>query len=143
MEYRKFNDKIFVRLDKGDEIMTSLAEVCACEGVTAAQVTGIGGCSRAVTGVFDAATREYNREEINELLELVSLCGNVTVYEGKPYLHLHASFAYHDDGMAKTLSGHLLEAQIGLTGEIIITPVDGCISRRYDDSLGIRVWDFS
>lgn len=144
MEYREYSSRYFIRLDKGDEILSSLAAVCGKEGVTAASVQGIGGCGKAVVGVFDLATRTYRRREVCALSELVSLDGNATVYEGAPYLHLHASFAYHDaDGEPRLLSGHLLEAVIELTGEIILAPADGVITRRYDEELGIRVWDFS
>lgn len=144
MEYREYNDKIYVRLDKGDEVLSSLVKVCEQKQITTAQIQGIGGCQKAVVGVFDPDRRDYNREEVNALLEMISLDGNITVYEGNPYIHAHASFAYRGDGgKAAVLCGHLLEAVIGLTGEIVITPAEGRITRRYDESLGIRVWDFS
>ena len=44
MDYRKFNEKYYIRLDKDDEIIASLTEVCARENITAAQINGIGGC---------------------------------------------------------------------------------------------------
>ena len=143
MEYRKFNDRYYIRLDRGDEILSELAELCTREGVRAASVQGIGGCERAVVGVFDLGSRTYRRQEVCTMLELISLDGNATEYEGKPYLHLHASFAYHDENdRPQVLTGHLLEAVIGLTGEIILTPADGVVTRRYDEELGIRVWSF-
>ena len=144
MEYREYSDKIYVRLDKGDEVLSSLVKICEQKQITAAQIQGIGGCEKAVVGVFDLEKKDYNREEVNALLEMLSLDGNVTLYEGKPFIHAHASFAYKaDNGSTAVLCGHLLEAVIGLTGEIVITPADGRITRRYDEALGIRVWDFS
>ena len=144
MDYRKFNEKYYIRLDKGDEIIASLTAVCARENITAAQINGIGGCEKAVVGVFDLDKKEYNREEVAAMLELISLDGNVTVYEDKPYIHAHATFAYRGaDGRPAILSGHLLEAVIGLTGEIILTPADGVITRKYIKELGIRIWDFA
>ena len=144
MEYREYSEKIYVRLDKGDEVLASLVKICEQKQITAAQIQGIGGCEKAVVGVFDLEKKDYNREEVNALLEMLSLDGNVTLYEGKPFIHAHASFAYKaDDGSTDVLCGHLLEAVVGLTGEIVITPADGRITRRYDEALGIRVWDFS
>ncbi len=142
MDYRKFDDKIYVRLDKDDEITASLIAVCAKEQITVAQVQGIGGCETATVGVFDMAKRAYNETTVNGMLELISLDGNVTEYEDKPYLHAHAVFAYEENGEKRTLSGHLLSAVIGLTGEIVLTPASGNISRKYIDELGIRIWDF-
>lgn len=142
MDYRIFNDSYYIRLDKGDEILSALTRLCTQEGVTAASVKGIGGCGRAAVGVFDPDSRTYRRTEVTAMLELISLDGNATLSEGRPFLHLHASFAYHEDGEAKFLAGHLLEAEILLTGEIVLTPADGVITRRFDGDLGIRVWDF-
>lgn len=144
MEYRKFGERYYIRMDKGDEILSSLSEICACEGIKTAKINGIGGCQKAVVGVFDLEKKDYDREEVNAMLELISLDGNVTYYESKPYIHAHATFAYQtQDGRSAVLSGHLLEAVIGLTGEIILTPANGVITRRFDDTLGIRIWEFS
>ena len=142
MEYRRFDDKIYVRLDKNDEVIASLLSVCERQNLTIAQIQGIGGCESVTVGVFDAEKRTYNETTVEGLLEMTSLDGNLTYYEGKPYLHLHATFAYREDGEIKMISGHLLRAVIGLTGEIVVTPADGRIGRRYDEELGIRVWDF-
>ena len=143
MEYRKFDDKIYVRLDKNDEVIASLQSVCERQGLTVAQIQGIGGCESVTVGVFDAEKKTYNETTVEGLLEMTSLDGNLTYYEGKPYLHLHAAFAYREDGKIKMISGHLLKAVIGLTGEIVITPAEGRIGRRFDEELGIRVWDFT
>lgn len=143
MEYKKYSEKFYIRLDRGDEIIAALTKLCKEKHITAASVQGIGGCGCAVVGVFDTQSKTYRKQEVNATLELISLDGNVTEYEGEPYLHLHACFAYHDErDLPQLLAGHLLEAHISLTGEIILTPADGCITRRYDDALGIRVWDF-
>ena len=143
MEYRVYSKKYYIRLDKGDEIVSALTELCAREGIRTAQVQGIGGCEKAVVGIFDLQKKDYDRIEVNAMLEMISLDGNITLLDDKPFLHAHAVFAYHDaDGKASVLSGHLLEAVIGLTGEIVLTPADGQIRRRYDETLGIRVWEF-
>ena len=142
MEYRRFGGDYYIRLAKGDEVIASLGALCEREGITAGSVSGIGGCGFAAVGVFDPAAKEYVRREERTLLELVSLNGNITVFENKPYIHAHALFAYQRKGEIGTLAGHLLEAVIELTGELVLTPAEGCIGRRYDEGLGIRTWDF-
>ena len=143
MDYRRFDDKLYVRLDKDDEIIGALTDVCAKENLTAAQIQGIGGCDSVTVGVFDCEKKVYNEKTVEGLLEMTSLDGNLTYYEGKPYLHLHATFAYREDGEIRLISGHLLKANIGLTGEIVITLANGKIGRKFIEELGIRVWDFS
>lgn len=143
MEYRKFDDKLYVRLDKDDEVIAALADVCAKENLTAAQIQGIGGCESVTVGVFDGEKKVYNETTVEGLLEMTSLDGNLTIYEDKPYLHLHAAFAYRENNQIQLLAGHLLKAVIGLTGEIVITLANGKLGRKYIEELGIRVWDFS
>ena len=142
MEYRIFDNKVYVRLDRGDEVVASLLSVCERENIRLAQVQGIGGCCEATVGVFDEEKRVYQEQRVTSLLEMLSLDGNVTEYEDKPYLHVHATFAYRGDGGIRQLTGHLLSAVIGLTGEIVMTPANGRITRRFDEELGIRVWSF-
>lgn len=143
MDYRIFDGKYYVRLDKDDEVIASLLTLCEKEDIRTAHFQGIGGCSSAVTGVFETESKTYRQHKVTGMLEMISLDGNVTEYENKPYIHAHAAFAYHDaEGAAQALSGHLLEAVIGLTGEIVLTPAGGHIGRRYVEEMGIRIWDF-
>ena len=143
MEYRRFGNDYYIRLDRDDEIHSSLLSVCEKENISVASVKGIGGCKEATVGIFDTDKKLYNEEKITAMLEMISIDGNITKNEGKPFLHAHATFAYSKDGEAKLLSGHLISAVIGLTGEIVLSPADGQIGRRFIEELGIRVWDFS
>lgn len=142
MDYRKFGNDYYIRLDKDDEVISSLLDVCKKEDISVARINGIGGCEVATVGIFDPVKKVYNEEKVAAMLEMISLDGNITTYEGKPYLHAHATFAYRKDDEAKVLSGHLISAVIGLTGEIILSPANGKISRKYIEELGIRIWDF-
>lgn len=142
MDYRNFDGQYYIRLDRGDEIVGSLRKLCEEEDIKAASIVGIGGCGRAKIGVFDENKKMYDEMEVRGTLELTNLTGNITEYQGKPYLHAHAQFAYNE-GEFKFAAGHLLEAQISLTGEIVLTPANGKIGRKYDEELGIRTWDFA
>lgn len=42
MNYRKFNNTIVLRLDKGDEVITSLKKISELENITLADVSGLG-----------------------------------------------------------------------------------------------------
>ena len=43
MEYRRFGDTYYVRLDRGDEIISSIMGICEKEHVESAIYSGIGG----------------------------------------------------------------------------------------------------
>ena len=139
MDYRRFDDKLYVRLDKDDEIIGALTDVCAKENLTVAQIQGIGGCDSVTVGVFDCEKKMYNEKTVEGLLEMTSLDGNLTYYEGKPYLHLHMSCG---DGEGRVFGGHLNRAVISATAEIVIRRIPGEVGRRHDETIGLNLFDF-
>jgi predicted DNA-binding protein with PD1-like motif len=44
MEYRKIGDNYYIRMDRGDEIISTLLAVCEKESIPSAVFSGIGGC---------------------------------------------------------------------------------------------------
>ena len=98
MEYRKIGDNYYIRMDRGDEIISNLLEICEKESIPSAVFSGIGGCQSAELQVFiperlrvgersswtsQAAepsagmTGSFETEQLEGMLELVSLNGNV------------------------------------------------------------------
>ncbi len=49
MEYRKIDDNYYIRMDRGDEIISNLLEICEKESIPSAVFSGIGGCQSAVS----------------------------------------------------------------------------------------------
>ncbi len=47
MEYRKYGDTVYVRMDRGDETVGEILDICETERITYAVFSGIGGCSEA------------------------------------------------------------------------------------------------
>ena len=63
MDYRKYGDAVYIRMDKGDEIIDCIKKVCGKERILSATFSGIGGCSEAQiqtflpdTGAFETRT---------------------------------------------------------------------------------------
>ena len=70
---------------------------------------------------------------------------NVTTDKNnEPFLHSHASFSYLDkNGNIVLTGGHLKEARISYTGEIILNAAEEKIGRMMDPNAGIEVWKLS
>ena len=101
MDYRKFSDTYYVRMDRGDEIVSGLLDICRKENIASCIFSGIGGLSRAEIQTFIPEKGEFETEEISGMLELVSLTGNViTDDEMNYYQHTHAMVA------CKNADGH-------------------------------------
>lgn len=136
MVYRITKDAVLIRLEKGDEILSSLQSLCEKENITLGEVSGIGACNEAVAGILFASQKRYVHNRWRETLELTSLIGTVTTKDGAPYLHLHATFAKLD---GQVVGGHLDRAVISGTGEIVIRRMEGQVERQFDEAAGLNL----
>ena len=63
MEYRKFGDSYVVRMDRGEEILTRLTELCDRENIRLAQVQALGAVDHVIVSVYDVPTRSFFKKE--------------------------------------------------------------------------------
>ena len=139
MDYRKFGNTYMLRIDVGEEIVDSLKEMCAREGIRLAQVSAIGAADRAAVGVYDLAEKQYHREDLEGFMEIANLSGSVTAMNGEPYIHLHATLA---DQRNLLHGGHVISLRVGATCEMFVQVLDGAVTREKDEGLGINLWKF-
>jgi hypothetical protein len=144
MEYRKFGETWYVRMDKGDEIIGGILELCRTEGIASAVFSGIGGCSAAEIQTFLPEAGAFETQGLTGMLELVSMNGNVvTDEEGTLYHHTHAVFSYQADGQHRMAAGHMKSVTVLYTAEIELRPVvGGVIGRQRDAETGTGFWAF-
>ena len=144
MEYRKIGETYYIRMDRGDEIVGNILEVCRKEAVSFATFYGIGGCENAALQVFIPETGNFETENIDGMLELVALNGNVVSGEdGQLYPHVHAMFSFKKDGRHGMAGGHLKATIVRYTAEIELRPtIGGHISRKFDPETGTGFWYF-
>ena len=139
MLYKRFNDTYMLRIDKGEEVIRSLMELCEKENICLAQVDAIGAADSAAIGVYDLETSSYHREDLPFFMEIASLSGSVTEMNGKPYIHLHTALA---DQQNKTHAGHVIEITIGATCEMFVRLLPGEVIRKRDEEVGLNLWSF-
>lgn len=139
MEYRKMGQTIVLRLDRGEEIVEQLKKVGLAEGIKLASVNGLGAVGDFTVGVFDPAKKQYFSNQFQGLFEIVSLHGTISTFHGEYYSHLHMSAG---DREGRVFGGHLNRAVVSATCEIVINLIDGTVDRRYDESIGLNVFDF-
>jgi len=144
MDYKKIGDTYYIRMDRGDEIISNILTVCKEESIPSAVFTGIGGCQHAELQVFIPENGSFETEQIGGMLELVSLNGNVVCdNDGQLFHHTHALFSYKKEGRHGMAAGHLKATTVLYTAEIELRPtVGGAIRRKYDSETGTGFWDF-
>ena len=140
MDYRKFDDTYVVRIDRGEEILSSLAALCEKENIFLAKVDALGAVDHAVVGVYDVGTQIYYKNEYNEPMEITNLCGTVTQQDGKPYLHLHVTLCGRD-GVAH--GGHANELRVSATCEMVLRLLPGQVGREKDGMTGLNLFHFA
>ena len=144
MDYRKDNQTYYVRLDKGDEIISSLLQICRKEDIASAIFSGIGGCKHAEIQTFIPESGTFETQELSGMLELISLNGNIVRDEdGSLFHHTHAMFSFKKDGVHCTAGGHIKSVTVLYTAEIELRPViGGVIGRKKDPETNTGFWNF-
>ena len=144
MEYRKFDGTIYARLDRGDEMIGVITDICRREKLESAVFSGIGACSSVEIQTFDPDRREFETMTVSGMLELVSLSGNVITDEDMNYYsHVHAILSYKEDGEHRMIAGHMKSMTTLYTGEIEIRPVTGgAIKKQFNEETGTAMWKF-
>jgi hypothetical protein len=124
-------------LEKGDEAVSTIESFAQTYGLAAAQLTGVGAFSDAILGFFDWETKTYRKIPLKEQVEVVSLLGDVAQGpDAKSSLHPHVVIS-RSDGSA--MGGHLLEAHVRPTLEVILTESPKHLRKRKDPESGLAL----
>ncbi len=125
-------------LDTGDEAVASLSSFAHEQRLRASHFTAIGAFSGAVVAYFDWETKQYRGIPIGEQVEVLSLVGDVTCGDGKHTVHAHVVLGRAD---ASARGGHLIEARVRPTLEIVLTETPAHLRRRHDPESGLALID--
>ena len=139
MQYRRFNNKILARIDKGEEILSQLKTICIKENIKLASISAIGATDDFTVGVFQPSKMQYVPCNFKGDYEIISLLGTVTEKDGEPYIHLHMSASGTCDSV---VGGHLSGATVSVTCEMVIDIIEGSADRQLDESIGINLIKF-
>ena len=144
MDYRRFGNAIYIRVDRGEELIGAILEVCRLESVASATYSGIGGCRSAELQVFNPGKGAFDTCSMEGMLELVGFTGNViSDASGRLCHHTHAIFAFERDGEHRVQGGHLKSSVVHYTAEIELRPVlGGAIRPKPNPETGTAFWDF-
>lgn len=139
MEYKRFENDIIVRIDKGEEIINKMLEVCQRENIKLANVSAIGATNEFEVGLFHTDVKKYESKVYKGDFEIVSFEGSITIKDGKLYNHIHMSAA---DSENKVYGGHLNYAKVSATCEMIIHIINGTIEREFNEEIGLNLFKF-
>jgi uncharacterized protein len=122
----------------GDNPVAGLTAFAAEHKLKAASFTAIGAFSEAVLGYFEWEKKAYERIPVQEQVEVLALVGDITQQDGKPHLHAHVVLGRRD---GSACGGHLLDARVRPTLEVIVTEAPAYLRRRRDPASGLALID--
>ncbi|HEV8231649.1 MAG TPA: PPC domain-containing DNA-binding protein [Thermoanaerobaculia bacterium] len=137
MKSRREGSRIFIRLETGEEVHSSLAEVAAREAVPGGWFSGIGAASDVELGYYDLERKDYDRMRIEGDVEIASASGSLGLVDGKPFVHLHAIVS---DRQCVPRAGHLFHAVTAATLEFVLFVADHPIERTRDEATALNLW---
>ena len=112
-----------------------MKEICRQKKVqTAVVVSAIGQIKNFRLGYFNGS--RYLYRDCSEVYELISLSGIISKsQQGDTYeVHLHAAVGSSDH---QVLGGHLTQAVVQATNEIVLLKSDLTVQRKFDQSTGL------
>jgi len=140
MKFRQIEQspKTFILVfETGDELAEGLSKFAGEQKLSAASFKAVGALSSVRLGWFSWESKKYEPSvTLDEQLELLSLIGDVALQDGKPVVHAHAVVG-KKDGTAH--GGHLLEAHIRPTCEIVLTESPGHLQKLVDPESGLAL----
>jgi predicted DNA-binding protein with PD1-like motif len=134
MKYFVLGPTYVVRLDAGERIVGTLRSLCERDAIGGGYFHGLGAVGEAEIGHFDPATNAYAWLTVPGPSEIVSLYGNITTVDGRPFIHAH--IALGDDTFA-VRGGHLKEAEVSVTCEVTLVRFRDDIARTKDAATGL------
>lgn len=124
-------------LETGDEVMSCISNFANQHRISAAQITAIGALSDVILTYFDIEKKKYIPNPFDEQVEVASLVGDVALDpEGKPAVHIHLVIGKRD---GTALAGHLGEAHVRPTLEVIINESPAHLQKVHDPDTGLAL----
>jgi predicted DNA-binding protein with PD1-like motif len=128
-----------VVLESGEEVMAQLKSFADREELKAAQLTAIGAFSDTVLGYFDWEQKQYRRNPVNEQVEVAAFIGDIALTkDNERSLHVHLVLGRRD---GSALAGHLIEAHVRPTLEVVLIEHPAHLRKRHDPESGLALID--
>jgi predicted DNA-binding protein with PD1-like motif len=133
MKYFVLGATYVVRLDAGEKIVETLTALCERDAIGGGYFSGLGSAGPAEIGWYDAAAKGYVWSIVPGPSEIVSLSGNITKVDGRPFVHAHIALSGRDLAVR---GGHLKEAAVAVTCEVTLVRFRDDIARKKDEASG-------
>jgi predicted DNA-binding protein with PD1-like motif len=129
-------EKIHVfRVKPDQELLEAISAYCREHGITSGVVVGIiGSLKRARLNYLMDLPGKYDSVEYAGPLEIVCAQGSVALEGDQPIVHIHMQVSSQE----ACRGGHLAEATVFSTAEVVIGELDHQLHRQFDSYTGLK-----
>lgn len=118
----------------GEEVTDGLLHFARAHRLSAARLSALGAFQEATLGFFDVDEKAYEEIAVEEQTEVLSLTGNIALYDEEPRLHAHVVLGRRDGA---ALGGHLIRGFVRPTLEVMLVETPAALQRVVDDATGL------
>ena len=130
----------FLRLGRGEDVLSSITDFCKRKGILSASFRAIGAVEQSKIGYYDLSKKSYGQKEYPDAMEVASMTGNVAQVDGAPFVHCHAVLSGIAAGAEnQPIGGHVFEAKVAVTLEVHLIAFNENISRERDEDIGLKL----
>jgi predicted DNA-binding protein with PD1-like motif len=134
----KYRRTFIGSIPQDTDLSESLNKIVIEEDIRVGQVKAIGAVTEAVVGYFNQTTNAYESTKLSGGHEIVSLIGNLSIKEKKPFVHAHITLSDKD---GKVFGGHLMPGTKVFACEVIIDEYTGeDLVREKEQTTGLFLW---
>lgn len=134
----RFKRTFVGQIPHGADLYESLTKIVQTEDITQGRITAIGATTHAVVAYFDQKVKKYINMEFPSGMEILSCSGNVSLRDGKPFVHIHVLLG---DRKGKVFGGHVMPGTKVFACELFIDEFEGeALHRAYDEETGLYLW---
>ena len=137
MKVKKFGSYYVVRLQKGEETISSLRDAFECKKLKGAFFFGLGVGENLVLGYYDSHQKTYLKKAFSGEYEFTSFAGNIARHGSEMIVHCHVTIT---DSNFHAFGGHLFQGTVPSTLECVLLPL-GVLKRKHDRTTGLRLLD--
>ena len=124
--------------EQDDEMIAGLKEFAKQQQLTASHFTAIGAFSQVTLAYFQRENIQYKNIPVHEQVEVLSLVGNIAMKNDDYKVHAHVVLGRSD---ASTLGGHIQDAKVWPTLEVMLIEEPVYIRRTVDETTGLALID--
>jgi predicted DNA-binding protein with PD1-like motif len=136
MESLKLKNFYILKLEPNEEIVQTLKQFVIKKKIKGGFLWGLGTAREISLGYYDLKEKQYRKRLFVEDHEITSLIGNISYVSTDPIIHIHVVISPEN---FVSYSGHLFQALVSATAEILLMPFTQKILRKAEPKIGLNL----